>query len=590
MKPKHIVIAGTTLACLVLLNFIAFLTTHVSIRGNYFPRNAPVYDLTDFDLSVEEYTELCSRFPDSQILWAVPFQGSRYPASTETLTLTALSEEEVLLLDHFPQLKQVDGSQCPDIANLLLLQSRRPDCEVLYQVPLGDETCSSLATEFTATNATSEALESALPLLPRLRRLTLEGELPTPEELLHLRESFPDVMLSFSMKLCGQTYASTAQSIDLTGTTATQKELSRFLPLFPALTEVDLMGVPMSDSELKALISQFPDIFFLCTMDFAGIPVSTDATEIDISRKNVTVEEIETLLPFFPHLTLLDMSHCGIDDEAMDALNRRHPNVSIVWTLQIGPVTLRTDATIFYPSSVNENAMPNEQQLKKLRYFTEMVAVDVGHCRAYTCDWAEYMPHLKYLVISDTYISDLKPLSGLKELIYLEAYGIDAVDYSPLLGCTALQDLNISNTYGDPEPLRQMTWLHSLHWYATQEDPALYEKVQLLPDQLPDTEVVLDGARKVNGGWRYLPNYYVFRNYIGGSFFNQEGIRSSCWGSEDAERILACNDYPRGPAARQVLAEIIRYRIDNGLPIPGIRNIGSEKAEILYQTICDSNN
>lgn len=501
-----------------------------------------------------------------------------------------MTEGEVLLLDELPQLNRVDAVGCTDYAALQLLQQRHPDCQVLYEVPLGGENCSSLSTQFTAKNATAEQLEAALPLLPRLRELTLEGELPTTEELLHLCEAFPDVIMSFSMDICGKTYLSTAQSLDLTGTTATQKELSRLLPLFPALTEVNLTDVPMSDSELKALISRFPDIFFLCTMDFAGIPVSTAATEIDISRKNVTVEEVEALLPFFPHLTLLDMSHCGIDDEAMDALNRRHPETSIVWTLQIGLITLRTDATIFYPSSVNENAMPSEHQLKKLRYFTEMVAADVGHCRTYTCDWAQYMPHLKYLVISDTCISDLTPLSGLKELIYLEAYGIDAVDYSPLLSCTALQDLNISNTYGDPEPLSRMSWLHSLHWYDTQKDPDLYEKTQLLPDQLPDTEVVLDGIRKVNGGWRYLPNYYVFRDYIGGSFFNQEGIRSS-WGDADAERILACNKFAHSSTSvRQVLAEIIRYRIDNGQPFPGIKNIDSEKAEILYQTICESDN
>ena len=588
MKKRILCISAISIVVAVVLGIAIFFATHVSIRGTYFPRNAPVYDLTGFDLSVEEYTDLRSRFPDSQILWNVPFQGSRYPTTTEKLTLTALTEEDVLLLDHFPQLKQVDGSQCPDLDNLLLLQARRPSCQVLYQVPLGSENCSCLSTAFTAADATAEQLDAALPLLPRLRQLTLEGELPAPEVLLRLREAFPDVTMTFSMDICGQTCPSAAQTMDFTGLPVTFQELSRLLPLFPALTEVNLTDTPLSDSELKALATQLPDIFFLCTMDFVGIPLSTDTTEIDISRrKDVTVEEIEALLPFFPHLKKLNMSRCGIDDETMDALNRRHPDTSIVWTLQIGLVTLRTDATVFFPASINELSLPSEEQLKKLRYCTEMVAVDVGHCHTSNCDWAQYMPHLKYLIIADTSISDLTPLSGLKELVYLEVFSTDVVDYSPLLGCTALQDLNVGNTFGDPEPLSRMTWLHNLYWFGTKRDPALYEKTRLLPEQLPDTNVVLTGGRNIDAGWRYLPNYYLFRDYIGGSFFNQEGIQSR-WGFTDGERIMACDKSIHSPPVHQVLAEIIRYRIDNGLPIPGVKNVGSEKAEILYQTVCAS--
>lgn len=336
MKKRILCISAISIVVAVVLGIAIFFATHVSIRGQYFPRNAPVYDLTGYDLTLEEYTDLCSRFPDSQILWDVPFQGSRYPTTTEKLTLTALSEEDVLLLDHFPQLKQVDGSQCPDLDNLLLLQARRPSCQVLYQVPLGSENCSCLSTAFTAADATAEQLDAALPLLPRLRQLTLEGELPAPEVLLRLQTAFPDVTMTFSMEICGQTCPSAAQTMDFTGLSVTFQELSR-----------------------------------------------------------------------------------------------------------------------------------------------------------------------------------------------------------------------------------------------------------LLPEQLPDTNVVLTGTRNIDAGWRYLPNYYLFRDYIGGSFFNQEGIQSR-WGFTDGERIMACDKSIHSPPVHQVLAEIIRYRIDNGLPIPGVKNVGSEKAEILYQTVCAS--
>lgn len=587
MKKKHIMIAAIALAAAVILVFTVFFATHVSIDGEYFPKNAPVFDLTHHDLTPEDYLSLCGQYPDTQILWSVPFQGSRYPATTQVLTIHSLTEAEVQYLDYLPALTQVDASECTDYTALLSLQQRRPDCQVLYRVSLGNAECTSLAQSFTAENPVADELLEKLPLLPRLNRLTLEGTPLPPEDLLRLREAFPAIELQFSLEIGGQFYPSDAESLDLSGLPVTAEEISETLPLMRRLQTLSLQETTLTDAELKALAAQFPDVFFLCTLDFAGLPCSTDATCLDLSRHPTTPEAVEAMLPFFPNLTKLDLSYCGIDDASMDELNRRHPHISIVWTMRIGLVTVRTDDTFFYPSSVDEERLPNNKELQKLRYCTEMVAVDVGHCEATDCNWAQYMPHLKYLILGDTPISDLTPLSGLKELIYLEAFSTEVVDYSPLLGCTALQDLNIGTTFGDPTPLQQMPWLHNLYWYGTKWNLPLHEQAMQLASQLPDTNVVLNGSRNIGGGWRQLPNYYVFRDYIGGIFYNQEDAHH-LWGYYDAEKILACDK--DSPWAGDVLAQIVRYRIDNGLSIPGIKNIDSEKAEILYQSLLDSHN
>lgn len=292
------------------------------------------------------------------------------------------------------------------------------------------------------------------------------------------------------------------------------------------------------------------------------------------------------MLPYFPKLQKLIMSDCGIDDEAMDALNRRYPEISIVWTVQIGIVPVRTDDVIFFPAGVSESNMPSNEELKKLRYCTEMVAVDIGHAKATECEWLEYMPHVRYLILADTLITDLTPLSNLKELVYLEIFRMDLHDYSPLLGCTALQDLNIGTTYADPEPISQMTWLHNLQWNHGADDPETRDAVLQLAEQLPDTNVTIDTWRNVGGAWRYLPNYYVFRDLIGGKYFNQL-FPSLFWGDRDAAKILGC-EQNKSKFAGDVLAEIVRKRIDSGEPIVGVKNIGSEKAEVLYQTLVQS--
>lgn len=587
MEKKHgIRIGVAALAAAAALGTGAFLTTHIRVDGTFFSKQETVLDLTDHDLTVQKYQELCLQFPDRQILWTVPFQGSRYSTDTKTVTVATLTEEDVQALDHLPLLQTVDASHCSDYDVLMQLQQRRPECRVLYRVSIGADRCSSQDQEVTLTDASAAALKQAIPFLPSLKTVTLEGTLPSAEELLQLQEAFPAVEFRFSLTVGGQELASDTGKIDLSGASVTFAELEQALPLLSRVTEVNLLDSSLTDSELKELAGSFPEVFFLCTMDFAGKPCRTDSTEIDITNCSTTVDEVEALLPFFPELNWLDMSWCGISDEEMDALNRRYPDIRILWSMEIGLVTLRTDAIYFFPAKINEMNLPSNEELKKLRYCTDMIAIDIGHSKATECEWVEYMPHLKYLILADTKITDLTPLSSLKELIYLELFSMDLHDYSPLLECTALQDLNISSTYADPEPLTKMTWLHTLMWNFVMEDPVLAEKAVLLEEQLPDTNVIIQTWRNIGGLWRHIPNYYVFRDIIGGDFFNQTHT-TTYWGNSDANRIMSC-DGGSARYAAEVLRDIVRFRIDNGLAIPGIKNIGSKKAEILYQSLCEA--
>lgn len=341
---------------------------------------------------------------------------------------------------------------------------------------------------------------------------------------------------------------------------------------FPALCVIAILLVFLLNVPVKAAAAQ--------EVILGGEHYPADSTELSLS--GLSPEEVEAAIPQFPNLRKVILTDTGADDETLNALNRKYPDIDIVWTVMIGKIPVRTDAAWFYVAK--EKTLPTGKDLEKLRYCTEMVAVDVGHLRVSECSWLESMPHVKYLILADTRITDLTPLSNLKELIYLELFNMQLKDYSPLLGCTALQDLNISNTHADPEPLSHMTWLHNLFWYQGLSDPATKEAVRLLPEQLPQTNVMLDVTGKISSPWRSLPNYYVFRDIIGAQFLNQTAITRN-WGQEDAQKILAC-DRHREPFSGEVLAEIVKYRIENDIPIIGAKD--AERAQILYQTLRDS--
>ncbi len=453
-------------------------------------------------------------------------------------------------------------------------------------ITVGSIQCDALTQELNITDANLQELEEILPQLSQLRLLKLEGTLPEIQSIQGILAQYPQLNLVCQVDIGGNLYSTDLEQLDLSGSAVTIEELRQPLSLFHNLQEVTLTGTGLTDAEAMTLADSYPDILFLCELPLAGQRFMTDSAEIDISNTVVTISEVEEMLPYFPSLEKLDMSYCGISNEEMEELNQRHPDVSIVWTLKIGEAKTRTDAIYFYPAEFNY--YPTNEEMKQLRYCHDMIAVDIGHTRATDCEFLWYMPNVRYLILADTGITDITPVGNLKELIYLELFNLKIDDYSPLLNCTKLQDLNIGTTYADPEPLSKMTWLHNLQWHRSDQNPATKEAVLNLPEQLPDTNVVLfpkKKARNIGGPWRYIPNYYVFRDIIGATYFNQDQC-PDYWGEEDAARILAC-DGGKSPSA-QTLAQIVRERIDNGEPIIGIKNIGSEKAEILYQTLLNA--
>jgi hypothetical protein len=65
-------------------------------------------------------------------------------------------------------------------------------------------------------------------------------------------------------------------------------------------------------------------------------------------------------------------------------------------------------------------------------------------------------------------------------------------------------------TFGDPEPLYQMTWLKRLHWICHEHLREEFERA------LPDTELMLANEWvSVGQGWRDHQNYYDMRDILG---------------------------------------------------------------------------
>ena len=404
-------------------------------------------DLRGSGISVQEYEQVKQLLPQTEILWDIPFQGAVYPMETSGLTLEHLTLEDLETLQYFTELKTVSAENCPDYQVLHELRSRYPELQVTYSVPVAGENYSH-----------------------DMAALKVPGE-------------------------------------DIAG-------LMEILPYFTSLETVELVPPLAPVEEILTLREAFPDVYFSWQLEIAGIAVNESTETLDLSGLPVTVEQMDAVLPYLLNLTFVDMTDCGISNEEMDALNRRYENVKIVWTVLLGSwYTIRTDATTFMPAK--DNYYPKNDELYNLRYCTDMIAIDVGHRRITDIEFAAYMPHLQYLLMCETFVRDITPLTGLKELKFLELFLNSIYDLSPLVTLTGLEDLNLHFVEGDPEIVAQMTWLNTLWWGNVEERALSLSQQKMLREAIPDCKFNFGATSSTGHGWRDLPNYFAQRDLFG---------------------------------------------------------------------------
>ena len=466
-------------------------------------------DLRGTHMTLEDYAWLKATLPACSVVWQVPFHGEYLDLNTQSVSITTILPEDAQALSLLPALKTVDCTGCTDLEMLARLIQALPECDIRYTVSLDGEAYDQDTRELWLKGMELPELNRVLPCLPKLERLTAVNWIPEPETVEALRQSFPQVELYFDWEDRLVSLDEETVALNLDGWPMNAAAAQGLLGCFPGLEEAQMLDTGLSDGEMTALCDAFPGCRILWEAPFGPERVRTDAQEIDIS--DYPVEDpawIEALLPYFPELQKVVMCRCGLDDETMDALNKRHEDVNFVWEVSVGRVKVRTDTNYFAPVVTGGHVY--DGQMDNLKYCPDIIAVDVGHMTLRDCEWVRYLPKLQYLIIADSDIQDISPLADCENLIYLEMFLTHVKDYSPLLSCKKLEDLNLSYTYGDPEPISKMTWLKRLWWTKI---PYTYKFT--MEQYLPDTEVMIYSSSSTGGGWRDGAHYKEQRDILG---------------------------------------------------------------------------
>lgn len=442
----------------------------------------------------------------------VTIQGQAVRRDAQFLDLRGAEQPE---LDKITQLHGLENLDIRDtgisVENYEALKAALPGCEILWSVPFSCGAQDSDSETVTLTAIVGEDL-GLLTYLPELTSVNATG-CRDYDQLLALQQQYPDLEVSYNMTVAGSIYSRKATT--LTFETMDPEALAGLLPHFPELTTLVLTGDQPDDDALFALMAENPRLAISWDLDICGVSVNSLATEVDIS--GVQVEDLAALeasLLRLPNLEKVVMCGCGVSNEEMDALNRRHEDIKFVWAVTIRGVTLRTDITELMPYKYN--LWPTTQEIQDFKYFTDLECLDLGHHKITNCDFVAYMPKMKYLLLGDTRISDITPLEGLTEIIYLEIFLTGVTDYTPLLKLTNLQDLNLCYTRGQVDVIAQLTWVDYIRWITTDEKKLWQSERELLEESLPNTVLELGTQQSSTGGqWRETQNYYDMRDILG---------------------------------------------------------------------------
>lgn len=390
------------------------------------------------------------------------------------------------------------------------LREAFPNCHILWSVPFQNSYVDCDTDSLEITSFSSDDL-ARLAYLPQLQSIDAD-DCRDYQALWDLQQLYPDLSVNYRVFVGEKAYSRDSVSLEFDDMDADQ--LALLLPHFHDLTQIRLNG-PQDDDAMFALMKEYPQITFSWDLEICGVTVNSLAEEVDISK--IPVEDLAALeasVLRLPNLKKVIMCDCGISDEEMEALNNRYEDILFVWNVTIRGVTLRTDITYLMPHQYN--LWPTTEEAQKFRYFTELICLDLGHHDLYNCDFVAYMPKLQYLLLGDTLISDLTPLEGLTEIIYLEIFLTNVRDYSPLLKLTKLQDLNLCYTKGQPEVIAQMTWLKYVRWVTAEWGQVYKDEKEMLQAALPDTLLEFGiGLSSTGGQWRKTKNYFAQRDILG---------------------------------------------------------------------------
>lgn len=477
--------------------------------------------------------------PGVAVTYTLPVGDAVLTNTATVLAAANVSDVSALpdALPYFPLLAEADlrGGTVPD-ADMRALREAFPSIRFRWSVHLFGKAYDSDAAEIDLTGVTFADEQEAIDALSCFTSLTgvdLRGTGLSTAQARAVAAAMQPIPVRYDVAIGQSVFDSAAEELDLRSVQGVDGgSLSDALSDFSGLSVVYLPDGLLDDAAVAALEAAYPDTLIARQIELFGTIVSTADAEVDFSGAKIDdPAALEAALALLPRLEKCVVCDCGLSNEQMEALCEAYPSIRFVWTIELGPHKLRTDATGFSTKNPSKYTSPKASDeynqrvrttkrlkagdIEALRYCTDLVALDLGHNYLTNDDLAVIgtLEHLQILILADNKITDISALANLRELQYIELFMNKIPDMSPLAGLTNLVDVNVCNTgLSDLTPFYQLTGLKRL-WYGM--NPCDREEQKKLAEALQDCECNYTTSDETGEGWREDPRYQWMRSFFG---------------------------------------------------------------------------
>lgn len=445
----------------------------------------------------------------------VEMSGSSYAADTTELALV-LTENELSLLDEFPQLQTLDLSGSTCYAAILDWAQAHPQVDVRYTVALpGGITAANDAASLDLSALDAQQLQEALallPYLPQLQSLQL-GPQDSPDAVNAAAALLPTLDLQYTPLYQGRELDLGQTSLDLSQADAdAANALARWMHQMTALQTVELGEGDGEHSRIPwetiaAMEAACPQAAFHYSFSLYGKTVDLNDELLDLNH--IRIEDqgalVKSITACMPHLNYLDMDFCGVDDEYMADIRDSLPNAEVVWRIWFGAgYTVRTDVERILASNPGIGGQLTYENTRSLKYCNKVKYLDLGHNRKLTTiDFCAYMPDLEVLVAAISAWSDAGPLANCPKLEYAELQTCGLSDLRPLANLQNLRHLNICHDFAiqDISPLYNLSNLERL-WIGLYT-PVPPEQVAEMREHAPNCIINTKDMDPTREEWRW---------------------------------------------------------------------------------------
>ncbi|MCR4607918.1 MAG: hypothetical protein K5771_09355 [Oscillospiraceae bacterium] len=455
-----------------------------------------------------------------------------------SLSMTVSDPEELSVLDNYTALEDLDlsGSTCyREIEEYI---ATHPSVNVKYTVALDPD---GTVLENRAHSAVLDkgayvaVLAENSGCFHELREIIISSPDFSEDDLSKLAAAFPAAEILFRINPDVPDIAYNASEADLSALVPEDVEnAAAFLEKMPDLETAYMTADDGTDllsfADLRKLQDSSPDTVFDYRFESFGQMISTadedivyDALSNCVYIYNDGMEQIREMMPCMTRLKTMFFQYCEVDYEVLAQFRADFPDVDIVWRINFGPYSCRTDTErIFANGSLDAASCYN------LRYCNRVKYIDLGHNDYLTSiDFAAFMPDLEIGIFAATSLYDISPLANCTKLRYLEIFVTNVSDLSALANCTELEQLNVSCCFSlrDLSPLAGLTKLKRVwNTYSSVPQAKRNEIVNLLPD----CEFCFTKGGSTDYGWRY-DNYGNMTDYYAELYeiFGYENFRDN---------------------------------------------------------------